>query len=67
MVLIDILILVWVCYELPKLINNIKKCDPYYDYNIIVINKITIFIGIILILLSTRSIIQSLNQFIQWI
>jgi hypothetical protein len=67
MILIDILILVWVCYKLPELINNIKKCDPYYDYNIIVINKITIFIGIILILLSIKSIIQSLNQFIQWL
>ena len=67
MILIDILILIWVCYELPETIDNIKKCDPYYDYNIIVINKITIFISIILILLSTRSIIQSLNQFIQWL
>jgi len=67
MILIDILILIWVCYELPGLINNIKKCDPFYDYNIIVINKISLFLSIILILLSTRSIIQSLNQFIQWL
>ncbi len=67
MILIDILILIWVCYELPGLINNIKKCDPFYDYNTIVINKISLFLSIILILLSTKSIIQSLNQFIQWL
>lgn len=67
MVLIDILILVWVCYSLPEVINNIKKCDPYYDYNIIIVYKMVIFVNIILILLCTRSIIQSLNQFIQWI
>lgn len=67
MILIDILILVWVCYSLPEIINNIKKCDPYYDYNVIIVYKIVIFIMIILILLCTRSIIQSLNEFIQWI
>ena len=67
MVLIDILILVWICYSLPEIINNIKKCDPYYDYNVIIVYKIVIFIMIILILLCTRSIIQSLNEFIQWI
>lgn len=67
MIVIDILILVWVCYNLPEIINNIKKCDPYYDYNIIVMSKIGLFLGVILIFLTTRSIIQSLNQFIQWI
>ena len=67
MIIIDILILVWVCYNLPEIINNIKKCDPYYDYNIIVMSKIGIFISVVLILLSIKSIIQSLNEFIQWI
>ena len=58
MVLIDILILVWVCYNLPEIINNIKKCDPFYDYNIIVMSKIGLFLSVILILLSIKSIIQ---------
>ena len=67
MIVIDILILVWVCYRLPQVINNIKECDPYYDYDTIIIYKISIFLGVILIFLTTRSIIQSLNEFIQWI